>query len=78
MKFLQNWNLLNGLYRHFNQNETEIFVGGNDDSKSISGSSNFPTFGSNVSKSGIASVSQGFKRPSDSSYTKEAMGYQKS
>lgn len=78
MKFLQNWNLLNGLYRHFNQNDIEIFAGGNDDSKSISGSSNFPTFGSSLSISGTASVCKGFKRPSESSYTKESMGYQKS
>lgn len=66
MKFLENWNLLNGLYKHFNHNEIEISASGNDDCKSISGSLNFPTFGSNVSIGGTAPVSKGFKRPSDS------------
>ena len=61
MKFLENWNLLNALYRHFNNNnDLEISTGGNDDCRSVSGSINIPTFGSmgNFNISGTASVSK--------------------
>lgn len=71
MKFLENWNLLNALYKHFNHNDLELSTGANEDCKSISGSINFPTFGSMGSISGTASVCKGLKRPNDNSYTKE-------